>query len=222
MSLTKSLSFLSALTSNNNREWFNDHKSQFLDSQQEVRVFAEGLHEKMSEHDHLEDWKKIFRLYRDVRFSNDKTPYKTYWSGSFRRATDQLRGGYYFSIQPGNSYVAGGFFGPNAQDLLHIRKQIAQDPAQLRSVLDNQKFRETFGQLIGEQVKTAPKGFLKDDPAIDLIRYKQFIVEHRFSDEQVLADDFTETASAVFRQMRPYLDYMSDILTTDLNGSSLI
>ena len=133
-----------------------------------------------------------------------------------------MRGGYYFHLEPGKTYIAGGFFGPNAQDLLHIRKQVAQDPESLRAVLDSKSFKSYFGTLIGDQVKTAPKGFSKEDPSIDLLRFKQFIVKRHFSDQEVLAPGFHKSMSAGFQKMRPFLDCMSEILTTDLNGISLL
>ena len=118
--------------------------------------------------------------------------------------------------------IAGGFWGPNKDDLLHIRKQISQDPVPLREVINSQKFKNTFGAIEGEQLKTSPKSFDKEDPSIDLLRYKQFILRRDFSETQVLSPDFAKTVSDGFHQMRPFFDYMTDILTTDLNGMSLV
>ena len=175
----------------------------------------------MDSHDQL-DKSKVYRIYRDVRFSKDKTPYKNHWSGTFGRATHYLRGGYYYQIEPGKSYAAGGFFGPNAQDLLHLRKQISQDADLLREVLKSDEFKNTFGELQGEQVKTAPKGFSKEDPNIDLLRFKQFLVYRHFSDDEVLEPNFINILNDTFKAMRPYFDVMSEYLTTDLNGESIL
>ncbi len=198
-----------------NKEWYQA-------SLEDMKEFVDKASEQMNSHDHIEGHGKIYRIYRDVRFSNDKTPYKGSWSGSFRRATTSLRGGYYFHLEPGNTFIAGGFFGPNAQDLLHIRKQIAQEPEPLRSILNSKHFKSYFGELTGDQVKTAPKGFSKEDPTIDLLRFKQFIIKHEFSDKEVVAADFYKSMSSGFKNMRPFLDYMTGILTTDLNGISLV
>ena len=220
--MQKTLDFLRALKSNNNREWFLANKEWYQASLEEVKEFMDKVSGQMNGHDHIEGNGKIYRIYRDIRFSNDKTPYKGSWSGSFRRATAHLRGGYYFHLEPDNTYVAGGFFGPNAQDLLHIRKQIAQEPEPLRTILDSKFFKGYFGSLSGNQVKTAPKGFSKEDPAIDLLKFKQFIVKHGFSDKEVVAVDFYKSMSIGFKNMRPFLDFMTGILTTDLNGISLV
>lgn len=218
---SSNLQFLTALRGNNTREWFDAHKDDFLKGQEEFKTFHSSVEDLMRQHDQI-DASKVYRIYRDVRFSKDKTPYKTHWAGSFRRATHYLRGGYYYQIEPGRSLVAGGFFGPSPQDLLHIRKQISQDPEALEEIINAPDFQRLFGGLKGEAVKTAPKGFSQDDPAIGYIRHKQFILEHYFTDEEVLAEDFAARLSQVFQQMRPYLDYMSEILTTDLNGESLL
>ena len=218
------LQFLSTLKKNNNREWFNENKSQYLAAHEQLVRFADELLEKMNVHDQIETQsgkKSLFRIYRDVRFSKDKTPYQTHFSGGFRRATQQLRGGYYFRIEPGNSLIAGGFWGPSPDDLKHIRQQVAQDDATLREILSNKKIKSYFGELVGEQVKTAPKGFSKDDPAIDLLRFKQFILTHNFSDEEVVSANFLKKVDQGFKNIRPFFDYMSEILTTDLNGTPL-
>ncbi|MGB0524733.1 MAG: DUF2461 domain-containing protein [Flammeovirgaceae bacterium] len=217
--------FLLDLKENNNREWFQENKAVYTQAHENVIAFADALLLEMQQHDDLETpsgKKSLFRIYRDVRFSKNKSPYKSHFSGSFKRATKALRGGYYFHIEAGNTFAAGGFWGPNSADLKHLRNQIAQDPDPLREILASQTFNDYFGELIGDQVKTAPKGFSKDDPAIDLLRFKQFILKHDFTDEEALSDDFVQKLSYTFQQMRPFLDYMSDILTTDLNGISLI
>ncbi len=223
--LRLSLDFLNQLSANNDREWFQAHKDQYTAAYEQMIRFADAVLAELLQHDQIETptgKKSLYRIYRDVRFSKNKQPYKNNFAGGFRRATRWLRGGYYFQIQPGRSFVAGGFWGPNPQDLLHIRRQIAQDPDALRDVLQAPEFVQYFGQLQGEQLKTSPKGFDKDDPAIDLLRYKQFLVSHSFSDREVCAQGFHKTLVQGFLQMRPFFDYMSDILTTDLNGEELV
>ncbi len=213
--------FLNALKLNNNREWFNLHKADFEKEQQHLQIFAEALLQQMNTHDVIETpsgKKSLYRIYRDTRFSTDKTPYKTHWSGSFKRATKYRRGGYYFHIEPGNSFIGGGFFGPNPQDLKLIREDIAFDPAPLRTILNAPAFISTFETLKGEQLKTTPKGFDADHEAIDLLRYKQFLLIKRFTDTEVLDPHFVEQANNTFKNMRPFLDYMSEVLSTDVNG----
>lgn len=214
------LAFLGALEAHNDREWFEGQKNRFEGVKATFRKQHEAIKALMARHDELEK-DKVYRIYRDVRFSKDKTPYKSHLAGSFRRAGHYRRGGYYYQVQPEGSYVAGGFFGPNAQDLLHIRKQLQQYPDELSGIIARSDFKQLFGGLQGEQLKTAPKGFDKDDPAIELLRYKQFIVRRPLTDEQVLSEDFAKIVDETFQGMRPFFDYMSEILTTDLNGELL-
>ncbi|SMC62021.1 DUF2461 domain-containing protein [Pedobacter nyackensis] len=218
------LTFLNKLKSHNDRDWFNSNKEEFQHEQGMVVAFAEALLQELNIHDVIETpsgAKSVYRIYRDTRFSKDKTPYKTYWSGSFRRATKYRRGGYYFHIEAGNSFVGGGFWGPNANDLKLIREDISFDSAPLRKILNSASFISTFEKLKGEQLKTTPKGFDANSEAIDLLRFKQFLLIRKFSDEEVLSADFLKEVGQTFRNMRPFFDYMSEVLTTDINGLSV-
>lgn len=225
-SLAKSnFQFLSTLEQNNHRDWFNENKKWYQQEHQNTIELADELLERLSEHDQISTpsgKKSLMRIYRDVRFSKDKSPYKPRWAGGFGRVKPQLRGGYYFQLKPGGSIVGGGFFNPNSDDIKLIREHIAQDDEPLRSVIESAGFKEVFGTLQGEQVKTAPKGFDKAHPAIDLLRYKSMYAFHEFTDEEVLAPDFAEKAVGVWMAIRPFFDVMTEILTTDLNGLSLI
>ena len=223
--MKKTFEFLNKLDKNNDREWFLKNKKMYEQSHDEMLHFAQKVIDEMSEFDHIETMsgkRSLFRIYRDVRFGVNKTPYKTNWAGRLRRATDELRGGYYYQIGPSGSFVLGGFFGPNPKDLLHIRKQLEQDSEPLRVIINSDQFKGFFGDLRGSQVKTAPRGFDKQHPEIDLLRYKQFIVRHDFTDEEVFHDDFSKTIALAFDQMRPFFDAMTDILTTDLNGRPML
>lgn len=219
-----SLEFLKELKQNNNREWFNARKDEFLAQQAEIEQFADALLANLNTHDLIETAsgkKSLSRIYRDTRFSKEKIPYKTNWSGGFSRATRRLRGGYYFHIESGNSFIAGGFWAPNADDMKRIRDDISFDPSPIRKILNSQSFISTFGALQGEQLKTTPKGFDANHEAIDLLRYKQFLLIRRFSDEQVLGPLFLDDASETFRNMRPFFDYMSEVLMLDSDGLSI-
>ena len=216
--------FLIQLEKNNNREWFNGHKDLYEQSRIEMLGFVEKLIAEVSKHDQVDTSasSSLMRIYRDVRFSKDKTPYKTNWGGGLKRTGVERRGGYYYQVGVGHSFVMGGFFGPNKEDLWHIRRQMAADPDALREILQSKMFKDFFGQMIGAQLKTSPRGFDKQHPALDLIRYKQFMVKHEFSQSQMMSEEFPSIVSLAFLQMRPFFDYMSEILTTNLNGESLI
>lgn len=215
------LDFLNTLEKNNNREWFEAHKTSFKKHENTVKkVFTDCL-EKLRPFDDIEKL-KMFRIYRDVRFSKDKTPYKSHLAGSFIRNGAKLRGGYYLHIKPGNSFIAVGFWDPNKEDLFRIRKELELDAGEFRNVISESSFKKIWGNLEGEELKMAPKGFDKDHKDIDLIRKKQFIFTCKFTDKEVLAPDFSNKMASSFIAVRPYFDLMSDILTTDLNGVSLI
>ena len=217
--------FLSDLAQNNNRDWFTENKSVYEKSHEEMYTFGEGLIQRLNEFDTIatpSGKKSLYRIYRDVRFSKNKVPYKIHRSGSFSRQGADKRGGYFFSIQPGNSIVGGGFYQPNTEDLNLVRKQIEMDASPLREILNGKEFKSTFGKMLGAQLKTAPRGFEKDDPNIDLLRYKSFYVVKSFTDEEVLADDFEEKVIAVYKAIQPFFKVMTSYLTTDLNGEATI
>ncbi|MCK0191114.1 DUF2461 domain-containing protein [Arenibacter sp. F20364] len=213
--------FLENLKKNNSREWFTEHKSEFKELETGVKSFYTSLMDKLKVHDDIEK-SKMFRIYRDVRFSKDKTPYKTHFAGSFSRAGLRLRGGYYLRIKPNETFIAAGFWGPNKEDLFRIRKEFETDASEIRSIMNKKNFKEVWGEMQGDELKTSPSGFNKDHPNIDLIRRKQFIFVKNFSDKEVLDPDFMTNVDHAFRAIRPYFDLMSDILTTNLNGESLL
>jgi len=214
--------FLKKLEKNNNRDWFNDNKPEFKAIEGQVKIFYSAVSDNLKKHDDI-DKLKIFRIYRDVRFSKNKLPYKTHFGGSFHRTKPKLRGGYYLHIQPNDeSFIATGFWDPVKEDLLRIRKEFEMDDEEIRTILNNKTLKNIWGGLVGDEVKTAPKGFSKEHNAIDLIKKKQFIFTKKFSDKEVLSSNFINEVDVAFKVIRPYFDYMSDVLTTDLNGVSLI
>lgn len=217
----KVFEFLRNLRNNNNREWFEAHKPDFLARQAETKSFLGSVKANLDLHDDIEKL-KMFRIYRDVRFSLDKTPYKTYFAGSFPRMGAHLRGGYYIQLEPGSSFLACGFWNPAKDDLLRIRKELEMDADDFREVLADKNLKDLWGPLKGERVKTAPKGFDRQHPDIDLIAHKQFIFVRDFNDAQVLSDSFLGEVDRCHRAIRPFFDLMSLILTTDLNGESVL
>lgn len=213
--------FLDALKTHNNRDWFNEHKEDYLRELKQMEIFADALLEDLSAHDVIETTsgkQSLSRIYRDTRFSADKTPYKTNWSGGFRRATSARRGGYYFRIEQGNSFIGGGFWNPVADDLKKVRDDIAFDPTPLNKILNSKLFKSTFGVLEGEQLKKIPRGYDPAHEAADLLKYKQYLLRRRFTDEEVLSPNFRKEAAKTFAAMRPFLDYMSEVLSSDANG----
>ncbi len=126
-------------------------------------------------------------------------------------------------LAPNNeSFIATGFWEPNKDDLLRIRKEFEMDDEEIRSIINKKAFKKVWGEFVGDEVKTAPKGFNKEHPAIDLIRKKQYIFTKKFTDKEVFDKGFLKVVDKSFKSIRPYFDYMSDVLTTNLNGESLI
>lgn len=218
--LKSTFDYLELLSKHNDREWFTQNKIQFEQEQKHLKSFFEHIKGQLEKIDAIEKL-QVFRIYRDVRFSKDKTPYKTHFSAGFVRQKPHLRGGYYLHIENNASFIGGGFWEPNKEDLLRIRKEIALDASELREIISQSEFKKMFGSLEGEELKSAPRDFEKDHPAIDLIRKKQYLVTRRFTNEEVLSPHFEHEVISTFKAMRPFFDYMSDVLSTDLNGESI-
>ncbi|WP_374464870.1 DUF2461 domain-containing protein [Chryseobacterium sp.] len=218
--MKKAFEFLSHLKENNNREWFARHKSEYDVIVKENKVLFTQIYHELQEHDQLKGM-HIFRIYNDVRFSKNKAPYKTNFGVGYSRSKPMLRGGYYIQLEPGNSFVGGGFWGPEAKDLLRIRKEFEISSKEIEKIISDTTFIKYFGELKGDAVKTAPRGFDKNHPAIDLIRKKQFLVMRKFTDKEVLSDSFHKEAIQTLLAMRSFFDYMSEVLTTDMNGEPL-
>lgn len=217
-----SFDFLKKLKKNNHRDWMQEHKKEYQAGEAALKSFYAEVEAGLNETDEIAKT-KVFRINRDIRFSKDKTPYNIHRSVSFSRAGAHRRGGYYLRLEPGNSGMAGGFFGPEPADLLRIRKEFEMDASEIRKILDEKDFKKAFGGFVQEwAVKTAPKGFSKDHPNIDLIRLKSFVVWHKYTDAEVQAKGFKDKLVGHFELLRPYFDYMSEVLTTDLNGESLL
>lgn len=221
MTLQRSLfDFLSDLSQNNNREWFTLNKGLYQTELSHFKLFCDELYLKMESFDLLEG-KNVFRIYRDVRFSKDKQPYKTHFSIGMTRATIWRRGGYYLHIQPGESFIGGGFWAPEPADLKRIRQELAADSSALEMITQSPDFKRFFGEIKGEKLKTAPQSFSKDHKNIELLKFKQFLLLRKLNDEEVFLDQFLDHVSDTFKQMLPFFDYFSDVLTTDENGTPL-
>ena len=218
----EALQFLKNLEQNNNRDWFNDNTEAFKSIETTVKIVYNTVFENLKIHDDV-DKLKLFRIYRDVRFSKNKSPYKTHFGGSFHRVKPKLRGGYYLHIQPNNeSFIATGFWEPTPADLFRIRKEFEMDDTEIRAILKDKTFHSIWGHFAGDEVKSAPKGFSKDHKNIDIIKKKQYIFIKKYTDAEVLDANFVNDVDNAFKAIRPYFNYMSEVLTTNLNGEPVI
>ncbi|HUR32078.1 MAG TPA: DUF2461 domain-containing protein [Saprospiraceae bacterium] len=211
------LRFLKELEKHNNREWFTAHKDQYDAALANVNQFRDAVVQQLSKKDAIEDG-RVFRIYRDVRFSKDKAPYKNNFGIHFTRSGKERRGGYYLHLQPGETFAGGGFWAPEPHDLKRIRDEIEFDDKPIRKIVSNKTFVKYFGTLNGDELKTAPSGYDRDHPAIDLLRKKQFIIGRKFKDKEVNDPLFLKEVILSFEAMRPFFDYMSEVLSTDVNG----
>lgn len=218
------LQFLNDLEANNNREWFATNKARFETERKNIIAFADALLKKMNQHDAIENEtgaKCLHRIYRDVRFSKDKRPFKNNWPISFVRASQKNRGGYYLHLQPNASFLGIGFWEPNAADLKRIRIQFSLFGQEFEGILNQKNFKKHFETMTGEKLKNGPKDFDKNDPFLELLKFKQYLLVKSFTDAEVLDAGFLDNVNEAMKAARPFLDFMSEALTTNENGEPL-
>lgn len=208
------LLFLRELCVNNNREWFDVNRSRYHETKVLVEHLTELLIAETSKIDSslegLQPRDCTFRIFRDTRFSNDKTPYKTNMGAYMvKGGKKSSNAGYYLHIEPDASFVAGGSYAPTSEVLLKIRQAIAADPDYFEEIIQQKSFVESFGELKGDTLKSLPRGFAKDTPGIEYIRKKQFFVVHSFSDEELLSKDFIPNVLLHFSRLKPLNDFIN-------------
>ena len=162
----------------------------------------------------------VFRIYRDVRFTKDKSPYKPNMGASVASGGKQsLRAPYYVHIEPPNqSFLAGGIYMPTPEQLAAIRRAIDRNPARLKAAISSQPFKKYFGALSGEKLKTPPRGYAGDHPEIELLKYKQFITLHALTDKDVLSPRLLARTVDVFAALKPLLDFLNDAVLPSRTG----
>ncbi len=207
--------FLKDLAKNNDREWFAKNKTRFEEAKADFEDFVTELIKNIAKFDppigELDAKKSIFRIYRDTRFSKDKSPYKINFGANFSTSPSKIhdRAGYYLQIQPGNSFLAGGAYEPQAPWINKIRQEIDYNTKDFKKIINAAAFKNNFGELSGDKLKTVPKGFPKDHPELALLQYKSFLMMHKLDDKQVLADDFMKHIVGVYKSMKPLNDFLN-------------
>ena len=204
--------FLEDLEANNDRDWFQANKSRYDAIRGEHEAFIDALILKIGGFDSdiagMSAKKSIMRIYRDVRFSKDKSPYNIHMSAHIvaggRSANEHGRAGYYVRLESGKSILAGGAYLPPGEWMTRIRERIESDADELRDIVNAPAFKKYFGGITGEKLKTAPRGYAKDHPEIELLRYKSFLAVHEVSNEQALAPGFIDHATTVFKALAPF------------------
>lgn len=217
MSLQVTLNFLTQLRVNNNKEWFDTHRDDYEEARAAFIDVLGELMMRFSEVDQLPIFEAkdlMFRINRDVRFSKDKSPYKSSMSALFgpdgRKSTSCY---YYISIEPdGHSMVASGLKSPDPKVLKTIRDAIAENAQPLRDIIEAGSFVRMFGGLQGDQLKTVPRDYDKDHPDVDLLRYKEFMASRHFSDVEIVHDDFVDEVLTTCRELKPLTHYFHHLL----------
>nr|WP_315222995.1 DUF2461 domain-containing protein [uncultured Flavobacterium sp.] len=222
--LTKeSLQFLDDLKKNNNRDWFQDQKKRYeifkKDYHQLVQDFLDAMKPLDPSLELLEVKNCTFRINRDIRFSKDKSPYKAHlgvWLSS--GAKGQNRSGYYVHIEKGASFIAGGFYSPEAEELKKVRKEIAFFYDDLEAILNDKNFKKEFGSLdVNESnaLKNPPRGYEKDHPAIEFLKLKSFTAAQKFDISEVTQKDFVTKMSQKLIALKPLNEFINRALETE-------
>ena len=209
----KTLHFLKTLNKNNNRDWFNENKNIYLDAKKEVELFVDKLIEEIAKFDEeilkIDPKKALFRIYRDTRFSKDKTPYKTHFGVSLGMGKGKKISGYYLHIEPGKSFLAGGVYQPEPSVLKEIRKEISLESQEFLKILEHTNFRNNFrGLSVESKLQRVPNGFEKDDSMAEFLKLKSFIVVHPVSDENVLNENAAKNFAKIFESIKPLNDFL--------------
>jgi uncharacterized protein (TIGR02453 family) len=211
------LEFLKGLKHNNTREWFLKNQQRYKDAKTNFESFVQEIINEITTFDPimkgLEVKNCVYRINRDIRFSNDKTLYKSHM-GAFVVRGGKKNGdkfaGYYFHIEPGKSMIAGGAYMPPNPWLSAIRENISDEPERFIRIISDKNFIKYFGQLEGDKLKSAPKGYTSDHPLIDLLKFKSYLVTNDVDDEHVLDPSFFRHVISVFRAMKPLNEFLSN------------
>ena len=217
------LQFLDDLKANNNRDWFLENKKRYEFFKNDYQQTADDLLDALKPLDPslvmLEGKKCTFRINRDIRFSKDKTPYKTHLSFWFSSgAKGQNRSGYYIHLEKGASFIAGGLYCPESDDLKKIRKEIAFFYDDLEEILDEKNFKKEFGDFNREEkntLKNPPRGYEKEHPAIDLLKLKSFESAQKIDITEATKRDFVTVMSQKLIVLKPLNDFLNRALTSE-------
>jgi uncharacterized protein (TIGR02453 family) len=210
------LKFLKDLNKHNDRDWFEKNKSRYIDAKDSFELFVVDLYEEMVRFDEslagLNPKKLTFRIYRDVRFSKDKSPYKKNMSAAFSSVGKGMgTPGYYVHVEPGNkSFVGVGLFMPIPENLAKIRQEIDYNGDHLQKIINEKKFKKYYGKFWDEdKLKTAPKGYAKDHAHVEWLKLKSFIVTHEFKDSEVMDKKYMKNIVEVSKAAKPLNDFLT-------------
>ena len=215
---TSTLQFLTDLKSNNNRDWFIQNRKRYVAAKANFEEFVQTIIDAIAMFDPilkgLEAGSCTYRINRDIRFSADKTLYKTHM-GAFivrggRKNGDRFSG-YYFHVEPGdNNMIAGGSYMPPMPWLTAIREKIDEEGDRFMKIINNKEFVRIYGDLEGEKLKTAPKGFPKDHPNIEFLKMKSFLASSIISDKEIVGDRCLDMIISASKALKPLNDFLNE------------
>ncbi len=211
----QTLTFLKAIKKNNNREWFEKNKEKYLLAKENVAEVIDGFLKEATKFEKgfasLTSQSCMYRIYRDVRFSKDKRPYKNNLGASINVGGKKAsNAGYYIHIEPGNSMIAGGMWMPPSEQLKMIRQEIDYNGKNFKKIIEKKDFANYFGGLDESyMLKTTPKGYDKEHPFIDLLRMNSYIVWHKIPDTVVMKKDFVKELGKGAKLMKPMIDFIN-------------
>lgn len=208
------LRFLAALAENNNKPWFEENKQSFLAAKEDVEHLVADVLVLLAEEDPAFVNHKakdcIMRIYRDVRFSKDKSPYKTNFGVGFMAGGRKAMGaGYYLHIQPGASFIGGGIWMPEGKLLKAIRQEIDYGFDDFRKIVEDKKFIKLFGDIEGERLQKLPKGYAEDNPAIHYLKLKSFTVGQSLADDTMTNKKVQKSILDAIQVMKPFVDFLN-------------
>lgn len=208
------LAFLNELKNNNNREWFQANKDWYeavkIKYEALVGEIIQGISTFDTDMQLLSPKDCVFRIYRDVRFSTNKEPYKAHFGASFNKGGKSSRyGGYYVHIEPGNSFIGGGKWQPPADVLKAIRYEVYQFPEEFKAIIRNDQFFKRFGNLSDEKLQRPPKDFPADFKDIELLKYKSYIVGTNVSDNELKEGNMLPFIIETCKIMHPFIVFLN-------------
>lgn len=208
------LKFLKDLRQNNNKPWFDEHKPQYQQAKDDFETLVQQLIDGLAKIDPdirgLQVKDCVFRIYKDVRFSKDKTPYKTNMGAYFSKGGKKSdHAGYYFQLEPGASFLAGGMWMPQAPVLKKVRQEIDYDFTAFEGIVGQKEFIKGLGKVNGDTLKSAPQGYSEDNPAIAYLKLKSLIVNHNISDDTVTQPTLVREILRSFTLMKPFVNFLN-------------
>jgi len=211
------LKFLKDLKKNNNKPWFDAHRNQYDEAKKDFEKFIQSLIDKHSRSDadikELTAKNCLFRINRDIRFSKDKSPYKTNFGASINRGGKKSAfGGYYFHCEPGQAFVGGGIWQPMPDVIKKIRQEIDYNWDEFRKIITSKKFKSAYGDLYqGEDMKLSkvPQGFEKDSPAAEYLKFRSWIATQPLKDADLTSQNLLKKAQSAFEALQPLVKFLN-------------